>query len=303
MSPSLDTPAAPRGLQPTRPFYWSVRRELWENRSTYLAPLIVAGVVLFAYLLGMAHLATGHATWTHDGEAQQMDMAALLTMNFPYHVVAAAVLITGLIVGMFYCLGALHGERQDRSILFWKSLPVSDRVAVLAKTAIPMLVIPAAAIVIALAAQLVMVLISLIGLAAHGKDPGMLWSTLPFAGVAILVYGQIAVALWYAPVYAWFLLVSAWAKKMTFLWAVAPPLVLALFEKIAFHTSFVGELVKDRLFGVSDAAFRHIKGHEMELNSIDPGGYLASPGLWLGLIAAGLMLAGVVWLRRRREPI
>lgn len=301
MSPSAET--SPRLMRATRPFYWSVRREIWENRSTYLAPAVVAGVVLLAYLFGMAHLAAGHATFTHDGEVQQMDLAALLTMNFPYHVVAAAVLITGLVVGMFYCLGALHGERQDRSILFWKSMPVSDRVAVLAKTAVPIVIIPVVVIVVALAAQAVMALMSLIGLAAHGRSPALLWSTLPFDGVAILVYGQIATALWYAPVYAWLLLISAWARKMTFLWAVAPPLVLALFEKIAFQTNFVGDLIKTRLFGITHAAFRPTGRRDLDLGSIDLVGFLASPGLWLGLIAAALMLAGVIWLRRRREPL
>src|SRR5213083_2164914 len=33
----------------TRPFYWSVRRELWENRSIYIAPLAAAGVVLLGF--------------------------------------------------------------------------------------------------------------------------------------------------------------------------------------------------------------------------------------------------------------
>jgi len=35
----------------TQPFYWSVWLELWENRSIYVAPLIVGVVVLFGFLV------------------------------------------------------------------------------------------------------------------------------------------------------------------------------------------------------------------------------------------------------------
>ena len=41
--------AARAPMSATRPFFWSVRRELWENRSIYMAPLIAAGVVLFGF--------------------------------------------------------------------------------------------------------------------------------------------------------------------------------------------------------------------------------------------------------------
>ena len=39
-----------------RPFYWSVRRELWENRSLFIAPLVAAGIVLLALILRAMHL-------------------------------------------------------------------------------------------------------------------------------------------------------------------------------------------------------------------------------------------------------
>ena len=320
MSMPFETAAAPSRLRRTQPFYWSVRRELWESRAIYLAPMIVAGILLFGMLIALGHSSGGSMHWTSGDQNQVImsgrdggDHAAIhrhLTVTpafiaaLPFEIMAAAVGVTGAVVGMFYCLGALFNERRDRSILFWKSMPVSNLVSVLAKAAVPMLVIPAVGFVVATVAQFATLLIALAGLTAHGQDPSILWSAAPFGeGSLVLIYGLIALALWYAPIYAWLLLVSAWSKNMTFLWAVAPPLVLAVFERVAFGTGHVGDLSGYRLTGVMRAAFQPSTGPRLNLANIDLAGFLATPGLWLGLIAAALMVAAVVWLRRRREPI
>ncbi len=52
----------PAAMNSTRPFYWSVRRELWEYRSIYIAPLAVAAVTLFGYLIA----SMGYALSTAD---------------------------------------------------------------------------------------------------------------------------------------------------------------------------------------------------------------------------------------------
>ena len=112
----------------TRPFYWSVWRELWENRSIYVAPAIVAGVVLFGFLVSTIGLPERRR------EVLLLDPGkARAAIEMPYNVAAMMLIFTAFIVGTFYCLDALHGERRDRSILFWKSLPVSDLTTVLSK--------------------------------------------------------------------------------------------------------------------------------------------------------------------------
>jgi len=323
MSMPFDTPAAAvPALRATRPFYWSVRRELWESRSIYLAPLVVAGILLLGFLIALSHSGGGSMHWT-SGDQNQVDMGGhggdhgadpgghhhmsitpAFLVALPFEIVAGVVAVTGVIVGMFYCLGALFNERRDRSILFWKSLPVSNLTSVLAKAAVPMLVVPAVVFVVVTLAQVATLLIALIGLTLHSQDPSILWSSLPFGeGSVVLIYGLLALALWYAPIYAWLLLVSAWSKNMTFLWAVAPPLVLAVFEKIAFGTNYVGDLLKYRITGAAAASFKASTGSHLELGNVDLVGFVLTPGLWLGLIAAALMTAAVVWLRRRREPI
>ena len=152
----LDSQAiAPRTMSATRPMYWSVRRELWENRSIYIAPLAVAAVVLFGFLISTIRLPRRMRARVGAHPVKQQ---ALLAQ--PYSHRAMLIMVTAFIVGVFYSLDALHGERRDRSILFWKSLPVSDLTTVLSKASIPLVVLPLLAFAITVAAQLIMRLLS-----------------------------------------------------------------------------------------------------------------------------------------------
>src|SRR3984893_10152608 len=148
----------------TRPFYWSVRRELWENRSIYIAPLIVAAIQVFGFAISTIGLAERRrGVLLLDDPAKQR-----AAIEMPYDVVAMMMLFTVFIVGVFYCLDALHGERRDRSILFWKSLPVSDLTTVLSKAFIPLAVLPLIAFAFVVCVQLVMLFMTLVNLLFHG---------------------------------------------------------------------------------------------------------------------------------------
>ena len=300
--PSVDSRAiAPAVFSPTRRFYWSVRRELWENRSIYIAPLAVAGVGMLAFLISL--MAFPHIR--HGRTAA--DPRVMLVM--PYAHVAWLLLLTAFIVAVFYSLDALHGERRDRSILFWKSLPVSDLTTVLSKASIPLVVLPLLVFAIAVATQLLMLLLNTVALLATGQSAAMLW-TLLFQMELVLLYGLIVLALWHAPLYGWLLLVSAWARRATFLWAVLPLVTIGVFERIAFHTSYFGALLKDRLWGFAAAAFDlraegnvPIDPHFVPLAALTLGKFLSTPGLWIGLAFAAIFLAAAVRLRRYREPV
>src|SRR5437870_6458459 len=119
----------------TQRFYWSMRRELWENRSIYIAPLMVAIVVLFGFLVSTIGLPERRRAVLLLDPAK-----ARAAIEAPYDMAAIMLILTAFIVGVFYCLDALHGERRDRSILFWKSLPVSDLTTLLSKATIPLVV-------------------------------------------------------------------------------------------------------------------------------------------------------------------
>ncbi len=224
--------SAPVAMSATQPLYWSVRRELWENRSIYIAPLIVAALILFAFLISSTA-----GIWEKAlrlDPAQQPDKLAE-----PYTFAALLLMGTTLVVAIFYCLDALHGERRDRSILFWKSLPVSDLTTVLSKASIPLVVLPLLTFAITIATQWIMLLLSSAVLLASGQSPATLWTQLPFFQMSLmLLYHLLAVhSLWYAPMFAWLLLVSAWARRAAFLWAFLPLVGIGIVEKIAFNTT------------------------------------------------------------------
>jgi ABC-2 type transport system permease protein len=213
-------------------------------------------------------------------------------------------ILTAFLVGMFYCLDALHGERRDRTILFWKSLPVSDRTTVLSKASIPLVVLPLITFAVVVGTQLIMLLLSTAVLLPSGLS-ATTWTRLPlFQSSLVLFYGLIALALWHAPIYGWLLLVSGWARRTTFLWAVLPPLALCVVEKIAFDTWYLAALLKDRLIGFAAGAFAFTEHGTIDsIAQLTPGKFLSTPGLWIGLALAAAFLAAAVRLRRYREPI
>jgi len=280
-------------------FYWSVRRELWENRSLYIAPLLVGFVAMFALAVSTVGIVERRRDVLLLDPAQQRARIAV-----PYDAAAAVLIITAFIVGIFYCLDALYGERRDRSILFWKSLPVSDRTTVLSKATIPMIVLPAIIFPIIIVTQFWMLLISSAVLASSGLA-GTTWTRFNLIEHSlILLYLLPTLALWHAPIYAWLLLVSAWAKRATFLWAVMPFVVVSVFERIAFGTSYFGLMLRYRVAGYTAVAFALKANTPIDsLSQLTPGRFLTTAGLWGGLILTAIFLAAAVRLRRNREPI
>jgi ABC-2 type transport system permease protein len=289
---------ASKSFPALRLLIWSVRRELWENRSIYAAPLAVATFALFGFLVrAFALPERRRALLLLDPARRQA------AIEQPYDLVAILLLINALLVGLFYCLDALHGERRDRSILFWKSLPVSDRTSILAKASIPLVVLPAISFVLIVATQLIMLGLSTAILLASRLSATAWTQPNLFLHTLILLYGLVVLALWHAPLYSWLLLVSGWARRATFLWAVLPPLGIAVLERIAFNTSYFGEFLAYRLGGGIEAAFAFgPKGSVDALSQLTPGKFLATPGLWLGLACAWAFLAGAVRLRRVGGP-
>jgi ABC-2 type transport system permease protein len=304
---SLDTQAsAPAEMSATRPFYWSVRREVWENRSIYIALLAAAGVAMLGFFIGLFWLPRSmHA---HSG----MDPGEQFLMEvMPYGHTGWLLLMTAFLVGVFYSLDALYGERRDRSILFWKSLPVSDVTTVLSKASIPLVVLPVLVVVITVVTHLVMVLISTGLLILSGINPLTLWRQLPLLQMElVLVYGVIVLALGQAPFFAGLLLISGWARRTAFLWAVLPPLAICFIEKVLFKTMHFAHLLGYLVTGGATNAFSFrtpsgapVDPHFIPLAQITPGRFLSSPGLWIGLAFAAVFLAAAVRLRRYREPI
>jgi ABC-2 type transport system permease protein len=298
-SPLESQVIAPAVISAIRRMYWSVRREMWENRSLYLAPLAVAALILVASLIGMIHLPAK----LRDPALDPMQQQELIEQ--PYTFAALLLMFTTFVVGIYYCVDALQGERRDRSILFWKSLPVSDLTTVLSKASIPFVVLPLVTFAATVVTQGIMLLLGSARLLGSGQS-ATLWTHVSLFQMSVmLLYHLVAVhSLWWAPLWGWLLLVSAWARRAAFLWATLPLLAIGILEKIAFNTSHFAAMLKYRFLGGPEGIASSGNGMSMaSLTPASPGQFLASPGLWIGLAFAAACLAAAVRVRRYREPI
>ena len=281
-------------INTTRPFLTLVRRELWEHGSLIWAPLAMALMIIVVSLVsGMVKgsididLGEGRPLPELFGDAEKQRGIFTLVMAG----LVLPQLLVGFVVVFFYLLDSLFTERRDRSILFWKSLPVSDAKTVLSKLFVALVAVPLWSWALSLVVGLVVfgvVAAQVSGTPAAGLGTwhGGTWLT-----VQASLLGKLAIGvLWYLPVAGWLLLVSVLAKRAPFLWATLPFLVLSLAERIALGSNVVGALVAQRLFG-----FRE----EVSLMSEFP--LLASPGLWIGVAVGAALVYAAIRVRRRSD--
>ena len=283
----------------TRQFFWLVRREIWENRSIYIVPAVSATVVVIGHLVQTMILRLRrHGAWPSD-PAQLHEL-----LGVHYEVAAAVIMGGAFLVGIFYSLDALYGERHDRSILFWKSMPVSDFTTVMAKVSIPVVVLPLLSFVITVATQVLMLLGSSLILMGSGLSETTLWthSSLFHFPVMLLYHILTVHGLWYAPIYGWLFFISAWVPRAPFVWAFLPPFLIGAMEMAVFNSSHFFNLLLNRLTGPETPA---PPGSSMTnvMSSLGPLRFLSEPGLWIGLAIAAAFLAAAVRLRRSRGPV
>ena len=281
-----------------RVVYWSARRELWEHRWLYIAPLIVGAVALFGFAIGLSRA----SLWVPTRPAP---LQHLIAGAFDF--AAGVLMVTYLVVAAIYSLEALHGERRDRSILFWKSLPVSDRATVIAKASVPLVILPLITCAITVATQGIMLLIGSAVLLGRGASPAPLWTatSLPQMWSALLYHILSVHALYYAPFYGWLLLVSGWARRAAFLWAILPIMAVLIIEKLVFNTSVFAHMLLSRLMG-GPAAIPFPPRGDMPMQAptlANIAAFVASPGLWIGFAIFAVFLAAAVRLRRYQGPI
>jgi ABC-2 type transport system permease protein len=297
--PVAQTAAAPARISELQRFYWSLRCELWENHSIYVAPLAIAALIVAGDLYGMIRL-----RFTDTSDFNPEKLRAFLQQPYTF----AAILLMGvtILVAVFYSLDALYGERRDRSILFWKSLPVSDTTAVLAKMAIPVVVLPAVTFVVTVVTQALMLLIATLALHGTALSPLAPGNHVPLLSMSggILFHVVAIHGLWYAPIYAWLLLVSAWARRAPLLWATLPVIAATLFEQIAFHTRYIGQILRYRFSGGPAGAHFGSSGNAMDaMNHVDMVAFLTGPGLWTGLALTAILLIAAIRIRRSQGPL
>ena len=321
---------------------WLIKRELWEHQGMLLrAPLVVAA--LMTLFVGAMLLSGQEMVFSINGQQATLSEAIngaylsesiaperkadLLRMIASGYMAASTplFLMLGFLV-FFYCLGALHDERRDRSLLFWKSLPVSDTSTVLSKAIVALVVAPVVAIGVGTAMSLLMLLLLCSALAVKGLNlfPALLATPelylTPLRIAALLpVY-----VLWALPTVGWLLMVSIWARSKVFLWAVGAPLLtgaFALWASKAYELGwnsgwFMQAIVARMLLGTAPGSWllfdqtQRTQLLDEASQRIDlPGIFahswamLGTADLWLGVAAGSAMLVVAIRLRRWQEEI
>jgi ABC-2 type transport system permease protein len=268
-----------------RVFVTLIQREFWENKSLWIAPLAAAALVLVGALFGQMHIDMDNARTPTPERVGMIMMAGI-----------------GGFLGFIACLtvvayltDCLYGERKDRSILFWKSLPVSDLQTVLSKLTVAMIVVPLGVLLLAVVTQMIAA-----GMLALRTDVMPLQfgvEGFPDGWLELLgwvIAGWFYFVLWYAPVAVYLMLASVLAKRAPIAYAVLPWVVLSLGEKLILGSTHIGQFVGHRLAPTAN-----------DDHSPGPNGdwlqAFADPNLWLGLAVAAGMLYIVVRLRRYRD--
>ncbi len=298
-----------------------IRREIWEHRSIWITPAAVAFVVTFiAIAMVIMAAAFGEtvnpeieqlADATLPESVRRVALAALLVGNTTVFLIAMWFLL------IFYCLDSLYAERKDKSILFWRSLPITDAETVVSKLLTAVLAIPVATMAAAMVSHILNLIIMSVWLGVQGANPfRFIWGAVPLfdTWAAILIF-LLAVPLWLAPLLGWFLFISAWAKRGPFLRAVLPIAILPILEYIIFRSWNLGLAIVERLsftaipiFNISEFASRFDEDNlhaalaqDVSLMSVlDVGRFLGSVQVWAGLIVCGLLVTAAIYVRRYR---
>lgn len=297
-----------------------LQRELWEHRSIYVAPLVVALLIALMSITGQVAVSAFDTQVdlsilgaSNLGETERAAAVTVLTSA-----ISAMLMMTMAILGVFYLLDALYTERRDKSILFWRSLPITDAETVISKLLTAVVVIPLVTFAIVVVTQIFVVAISSMWVSGRGGDGwSLIWGATPFLDTwfATLLF-FLAIPLWYMPFAGWFLFVSAWTRRSPFLVAILPLFVVPMLERILVGTSFFREAIFGRfstmpLFGGFDSAGILIvedgpptfdaDAKASLLALIDLPAYLSDPALWTGIVVGGLFTAAAIYVRRYRD--
>lgn len=318
-------------------FKWLLKREYWEHRGgLFWAPVVTSAIFVFFSIVGLALVGLGVRQFDESGEGLNLSegIAQLADPSKAAEVGAALelviytlgnpVFIVMAFVGFFYCLGSLYDDRKDRSILFWKSLPISDVQTVASKVFTAAVVVPAIATAGAIITSLLILVVLSIFVLLHGENPLYFWDIGAIARASFNMIAALPVyALWALPTIGWLMLCSAWAKRVPFIWAMLIPIlsgvmvwmlgVMDLFGKTVgwFWGQVVARVLSGTLSGM-DIVYRLIANPPSDdfegpqdvariLSAGQTWSILASPELWVGVVLGALMIAGAMYRRRATD--
>jgi ABC-2 type transport system permease protein len=283
-----------------------VRREFWEHRALWLAPLVVAALLALCATIGRVHIDLDDAPHFASG-SQQVALFSIIQF-----VLAMPLYIVIIFVGSFYLLDCLYAERKDRSILFWKSLPVSDGLTVCAKLLVGLVIVPFGVFALALVAHLVFTAILGARVALGSLPPVITWNSYEWLRTeAVMLLATLFAVLWYAPIAGYLLLVSAGVRRAPILWATLPFVLAPVLEWVAFGTRYLLGFINYRVNGIwgilgvghLNIISKHRQHHPVgtALEVLDFRGALTALDLWLGLAVTAALVYAAVRIRRYRD--
>ena len=294
-----------------------VKREIWEHRSLYVTPAVVALIMTLMLLTGYI-FATGFQEIIDIGIIGAQNLAgdshrraALLAFLIGNTVVF---LIASGILTIFYCLDSLYAERKNKSILFWRSLPITDAETVISKLLTAVLAIPLITLAVVVVAHLVILLLtSLFVTIEGGSSIFLIWKSAPVFDVwfALLII-MIALPIWFSPLIGWFLFVSAWTKRSPLLTAFLPLIVVPMVETWILPTHMLWDAIRSRfeqlpLFAINPDIFLDEERFLADADAVsllalvDLGKFLSSPAMWAGVVVCGLFVTAAIYVRRYRD--
>ncbi len=283
-------------------YQWLIRREIWENKAIWIIPAALAvllvltslfGTLTGDILLGGSSASPGN-TLTLSGKILLLSVSSVFVILLP-------------IYSSWYLLDSLYADRKDRSVLFWKSLPITDTEVVLSKLLTALIIIPFVYWVIANLTALLVAFI--VAVRAGAAISGAVWRLDLWLQIETLwIYLIITAAIWYLPVAAWLMLVSAWAKRAVLLWTVLPLMAALLVERWFLGGQIFAQLVLNRIFtGFLPAILASRGDSDTFVNNpapiwsmLDPRGFVSSYSAWVGVLVGVALLYGAIQMRSRR---
>jgi ABC-2 type transport system permease protein len=275
-----------------------VRREFWEHRALLvIAPLALC--VLYLILCVLAGVGLDMNLVQFGLQSSSVSAAFLIVMHTLFTVLLYLLMA---VVAFFYLCDCLYAERKDRSILFWKSLPVSDAATVLSKLLVALIAIPAVVYVLSLLTNIIA--FGVLKALSHSEPPANAvsdWTLLGWLRLnGYLIIDIFVLALWYAPVAAYQLLISAVVPRAPFVFTVLPPLALIFGEALFFGTWHIGQFIGYRL-GAVQFAPRAGRGVQDVIDALNALPLLGRLDLWIGVLVAAAVIALTIRIRRHRD--
>ncbi len=285
-------------------------REIQEHKVAFVyAPFFVSIILCFviaSVYFGGTNIQTDQfnfSTEYYDEEIRQAMQSVSSVSRID--IVRTGLLVLGfpilLTVGfglLAYSLSTFADERKDRSLIFWRSLPVSDLTTVLSKVFIVTLIVPLMVIPYIILLQLVAMTSASIFFATNDiVSFGWLWGSYIITDWFRIIFSLWAQALWSLPLFLWLMLAGTYAAR-PIAGAIVPPVILIVLEGVIFKTNLVLEFIENRI-GFWSRSDSFPKEYQ-EIRVVDISDILllfSTQAFWIGIFASVILVAGIVYVR------